>query len=104
MEGIMDRNHGQTAIQERALLVLTLIAAGEGNHPTVKKALKSLLVKLENPCDEPGPPGVPVSQHVDIIPFNRYQEKKKPPGLRIFSSDNEDVVKKVKSPRLKVFG
>ena len=116
MEGIMNSNQGMTAIKDRALLVLTLIVAGEGDHPAVKNALKSILSKLDTPLSEPEELDAFDSQPAQIIPFKRFQKKngnqkikKESPKFRIFSPENEEMIKvrqfaaPGKSPRLKVY-
>ena len=112
----MNSNQGMTAIKDRALLVLTLIVAGEGDHPAVKNALKSILSKLDNPCNEPEMREDYNSQTAQIIPFKRFQIKnsnqkikKESHKLRIFSPENEEMIKVRqfadlgKSPRLKIY-
>ena len=112
----MNSNQGMTAIKDRALLVLTLIVAGEGDHPAVKNALKSILSKLDNSCSEPDVLDDYDSQPAQIIPFKRFQIKNSNQKIkrelqkfRIFSPENDEMIKvrqiavQGKSPRLKVY-
>ena len=95
----MNRNRRQTAIQNKALLVLTLIAAGEGNQPVVKKALRSMLSQLERISDDADCMDFEDLQHVDVIPFQRFQQERmsrnakqeSSPLKRFVSSDKNDA-------------
>lgn len=115
MEGIVNRNHNNTTVKEAALLVLTLIAAGEGNHPAVKKTLNSILSRLDQVDSGSEKNDFSNLQHPDVIPFKSRQTKKNvcqprsaPPQFRIFSPcDDEDVTayrpQVRKSPQLSVY-